>query len=98
MLYERFGPGGLESHRLGLGANLCKEGDYIVNVRTMRASAPIYDADYGTKINISMISAQDAAHLIVRAIGLRRWPRELCMVGDRMTVFDVCKTVEKVRG
>lgn len=64
----------------------------------MRASAPIYDADYGTDINISMISAQDAARLIVRAIDLRRWPRELCMVGDRMTVFDVCRTVEKVRG
>lgn len=98
MLYERFGPGGLESHRLGLAAHLCKEGDYIINVRTMRASAPIYDADYGININISMISAQDAARLIVHAIDLPRWPRELCMVGDRMTVFDVCRTVEKVRG
>ncbi|KAE9972368.1 hypothetical protein EG328_005060 [Venturia inaequalis] len=98
VLYERFGPGGLESHRLGLAAHLCKEGDYIINVRTMRACAPIYDADYGININISMISAQDAARLIVHAIDLPRWPRELCMVGDRMTVFDVCRTVEKVRG
>ncbi|TID18395.1 NAD(P)-binding protein [Venturia nashicola] len=98
VFYERFGPGGLESHRLGLAAYICKEGDYIVNVRTMRASAPIYDANYGTGISISMISAQDAAHLVVRAIDLRRWPRELYMVGDRMTVLDVCRTVERVRG
>ncbi|QDS76047.1 hypothetical protein FKW77_005445 [Venturia effusa] len=97
VLYERFGPGGLESQRLGLNTNLSKEGDYIVDVRTMRASAPLYDADY-EHIHISMISAQDAARLIVRAIDLPRWPRELCMVGDRMTVWNLCKTVEKVRG
>jgi hypothetical protein len=98
VLYERFGPDGLENHRLGLNTNLYHEGDYIVNVRTMRASAPVYDANYQVNINISMIAAQDAARLIVRAIDLPRWPRELAMVGDRMTVLEVCKTVERVRG
>jgi hypothetical protein len=69
-----------------------------VNVRTLRASAPVYDANHQTNVNISMISAQDAARLIVRAIELQRWPRELTMVGDRMTVLEVCNTVSRVRG
>lgn len=98
MLYERFGPGGLEAHRLGLSTQLCSEGDYIVNVRNMRASAPVYDANHQTNVTISMISAQDAARLIVRAIGLSRWPREMAMVGDRMTVLEVCYTAVRVRG
>jgi hypothetical protein len=98
VLFERFGPGGLETHHLGLNTNLCNEGDYIINVRTMRASAPIYGVNHQANVNISMIAAQDAARLIVRAIGFSRWPREMTMVGDRMTVREVCNTVVRARG
>jgi hypothetical protein len=98
VLYERFGPGGLRAHRLGLQTNLCNEGDYIVNVRTMRADAPVYDAHHQLNVYVCMTAAQDAARLIVRAIDSSRWPREMTMAGERMSVHDLTTAIVRVRG
>ena len=98
VLYERFGPGGLAAHRLGMNSNLSNEGDYIINIRTMKTEAPVYDANHQLNVRICMIASQDAARLIVRAIDLSRWPRELTMVGERLTVHQITNIVVQVRG
>jgi hypothetical protein len=98
VLYERFGPGGLRAHRLGLQTELANEGDYIVNVRTMRADAPVYDANHHLNVFICLTAAQDAARLIVRAIDSSHWPREMTMAGERMSVVDLTTAIVRVRG
>jgi hypothetical protein len=98
VLYERFGPGGLRAHGLGLQTNLCNEGDYIVNVRSMRADAPVYDGNHQLNVYICLIAAQDAGRLIVRAIDHSHWPREMTMAGERMTVYDLTTAIVRVRG
>jgi nucleoside-diphosphate-sugar epimerase len=98
VLYERFGPGGLRAHRLALQTDLCNEGDYIVNVRSMKADAPVYDVNRHLNVYICLTAAQDAARLIVRAIDSSRWPREMTMAGERMSVHDLTTAVVRVRG
>jgi hypothetical protein len=98
VLYERFGPGGLAQHQLGLQTNLCNEGDYIMNVRTMAAFPPVYDENHQPTVTICMIAAQDAARLVVRALDANEWPREMTMAGERMTVLELTNVVQRVRG
>ena len=98
VLYERFGPGGLAAHRMGLNTDLCNEGDYIINPRTIVAEAPVYNANNQTGIYVCMIAAQDAARFIVRAVDLNRWPREMTMAAERMTVNEIIDAVVRVRG
>ncbi|KIW03570.1 uncharacterized protein PV09_05325 [Verruconis gallopava] len=98
VLYERFGPGGLAAHRLGLNTSLCNEGDYIINCRTMEANAPVYNANNQANVYVCMIGVQDAARFITRALDLARWPREMTMAAERMTVNEIIDTVVRVRG
>jgi hypothetical protein len=98
ILYERFGPGGLRAHRLGLQTDLSSEGDYIVNVRTMKADAPVYDRNHHLNVYICLTAAQDVARLIVRAINIPHWPPEMTMAGERMTVHDLTTAIVRVRG
>ena len=98
VLYERFGPGGLRAHRLGLNSQLDGEGDFIVNVRNMTASAPVYDANNQPNVTICLTAAEDVARFVVKALDLNRWPTEMTMVGERMTVLDLLRAVERARG
>lgn len=98
VLYERFGPGGLASHRLSLNTDLCNEGDYIINCRTMVAEAPVYNANNQPGIYVCMIGAQDAARFIARAVDFTRWPREMTMAAERLTVNEITDAVVRVRG
>ncbi|KAF2397639.1 NAD(P)-binding protein [Trichodelitschia bisporula] len=98
VLYERFGPGGLAAHGLGLLTQRAQEGDYIVNVRTMRANAPVYDANHQLNVYICLTAAQDVARFVVRAIDMPRWPKEMTIAGERMTVWDMTNIVIRVRG
>jgi hypothetical protein len=98
VLYERFGPGGLRAHRLGLNSQLDGEGDFIVDVRNMTATAPVYDANNQPNVTLCLTAAEDVARFVVKAIDLNRWPREMTMVGERMTVYDLLRAVEQARG
>ena len=98
VLYERFGPGGLRAHRLGLSSYRDGEGDFIVNVRNMTASAPVYDTNNQPNVTICLTAAEDVARFVVKAIDLNRWPKEMSMVGERMTVLDLLRAVERARG
>jgi hypothetical protein len=98
VLYERFGPGGLRQHRLGSNSQLDGEGDFIVNVRNMTATAPVYDENNQPNVSICLTAAEDVARFVVKAIDLNRWPKEMTMVGERMTVYDLLRTIERARG
>lgn len=98
VLYERFGPGGLRAHRLGLNSHLDGEGDFIVNVRNMTANAPVYDNNNQPNVTICVTAAEDVARFVVKALDLNRWPEEMTMVGERMTVLDLLRCVERARG
>jgi hypothetical protein len=96
VLYERFSPGGLRTHWLGLDAPAMEEGDYIVDVRNLIAEAPVWDAD-GDEVEVCMTSVQDVALFVVEALGLKEWPLVQTMVGERMKVTKLVQTVEEVR-
>jgi len=98
VLYERFGPGGLRAHRLGLNSQLDGEGDFIINVRNMTANAPIYDANNQPNVTICLTAAEDVARFVVKAIDLNKWPQEMTMVGERMTVLELLQAVQRARG
>lgn len=98
VLYERFGPGGLRAHRLGLNSHLDSEGDFIVNVRSMTANAPVYDNHNQPNVTVCLTAAEDVARFVVKALELTRWPEEMTMVGERLTVLDLLRCVERARG
>ena len=97
VLYERFGPGGLRSHRLASQCHRDGEGDFAINARTMQSHAPIYDREQ-QPVSICLTAAEDVARFVVRALDLSRWPREMTMVGERMTVWELVNVVKGVRG
>ena len=98
VLFERFGPGGLAAHRLGMNSHLSNEGDFVINCRNMTAEAPVYDVDHQLKVYVCMTAAQDVARYVARAVDFQRWPRELAMATERMTVNELTDMVVKIRG
>jgi hypothetical protein len=98
VLFERFGPGGLAAHRLGLNTELSNEGAYIINCRAMTAEAPAYNANNQPGVYVCMIAAQDAARLIARSVDFNRWPREMTMATERMSVNEITDAAVRVRG
>ena len=96
ILYERFGPGGMRSANLGhnLGAN--GEGDYLVNIRSMRSRIP-HDPS-GIPATISMTAAEDVGRFVAAALNLPQLPTELHMRGDRMNVSELVRVAEIFRG
>jgi nucleoside-diphosphate-sugar epimerase len=97
VLYERFAPGGLYQHALGLTSGAAGEGDYILNVRNMSAEAPIWDGD-GDLVYVCVTAAQDVARFVVEALEMRTWPTVLSMSGERMSVQALVALVEEARG
>ncbi|KAF2670318.1 NAD(P)-binding protein [Microthyrium microscopicum] len=99
VLYERFAPWGLSSPhvRLCQESEYGSEGDYLVNPRNLRANAPLYDHT-GHEATLCLTAAQDVAYLVVRALDMKSWPRELTMAGEHMTVAELLATILRVRG
>jgi nucleoside-diphosphate-sugar epimerase len=97
IFYERFAPGGMGSLNIGTGTGVAAEGDYVMDVRRMKASVPHYNSA-GNVIHICLTSAQDVARFIVAALDLPNWPTELRMRGDRLSVLEVVQEAETMRG
>ncbi|KAL9088594.1 MAG: hypothetical protein Q9165_006114 [Trypethelium subeluteriae] len=97
IFYERFQPGGLNAARIGATSGFSREGDYIMDINNMTAQVPVYNrnSQYTT---ICMTSVRDVARLVVRALDLERWPPELSIHGERMTVKDVVNLVSNLKG
>ena len=96
ILYERFAPGGLGDSDIGRRSGICQEGDFLMNVRTLKAQVP-HDP-YGQPAMICMTSSQDVGRFVVRAIDLPQWPREFRMRGERMAASDIVGNAEVMRG
>ncbi|EEH09466.1 conserved hypothetical protein [Histoplasma capsulatum G186AR] len=97
IFYERFAPGGMATFQLGSGTYIDGEGDYLMNVRTMKAEVPYFNAS-GAPVFVCMTSAQDLARYIVAALDLPQWETEFRICGDRMTLGDIVSEAELMRG
>lgn len=98
ILYERFQPGGLRQSRIGVDAEFSREGDYIMNCRTMAAQVPCYDANNDPNVTICLTAAQDVGRFVTKAIDLPQWPPELRMYGQRIAVKDLVQLVQRLKG
>lgn len=97
ILYDRFAPGGMAAAGVGLGSGIAAEGDYVMDIRNLKAQIPRFNAT-GQPVRICMTSAQDVGRFVVAAIDLDEWPSELRMRGERMTVLEVVAVAEQMRG
>ncbi|MCJ1474384.1 hypothetical protein MMC13_003042 [Lambiella insularis] len=98
ILYERFFPGGIRAADIGQSTGASGEGDYLVNIRSMRSRLP-YDTSGSSRrpATISMTAAEDVSRFVVAALDLPQLPAELRMRGDRMNVSDVVRVAENLR-
>ncbi|KAI1915123.1 hypothetical protein LOZ61_001798 [Ophidiomyces ophidiicola] len=94
IFYERFAPGGMAAFQLGRGSYIDQEGEYLINVRSMKADIP-YLSD-GRNSVVCMTSAQDVARAVVAALDLPRWPTEFTMYGERTYLTNLVGIVETV--
>ena len=95
IFYERFAPGGLAGVNMGNASGVNGEGDYLMNVQTMRAQIP-HDSTQRPAM-ICMTAMEDVAKFIVAALDLPQWPNELRMCGQRVNVSDVVRIAERLR-
>lgn len=99
VLYERLAPGGLASFNIGAGQTLAGQGDYLTDIGS--GTAEIVETNsQGGRVLVSMTSVYDVARFVAAAveIGPERWPRELRMRGDQLSVRDIVGTAINVRG
>ena len=96
IFYERFAPNGLAAYNMGHVSGINGEGDYLMNVRSMRAQVP-HDSSQRPAM-ICMTAMDDVAKFIVAALDLPQWPNELRMCGQRLNVSDVVRIAERLRG
>lgn len=99
VLYERMAPGGLASFNIGAGQTLTGQGDYLADVGNATAEFVESNAQGGRAL-VTMTSVFDVARFVAAAveIGPERWPRELRMRGDQLSVRDIVGTAINVRG
>lgn len=97
VLYERFAPGGLVSQRLGTSTMPQGEGDFIVNLRTRMVNTSVFTVS-GKDAMLCLSSAEDVARLLVRAVDLPRWPAELTIASQRLSVRFIIEKAQKLFG
>ena len=99
ILYERFAPGGLQSYGMGEGGFVENQGDYLVDVGMGTADVVEKDSR-GQSVHLCMTSVEDVVRFVVAAIelGPGTWPREFKMRGERLTVRELVRTCESIRG
>ena len=96
IFYERFAPGGMIASNIGRGSGISGEGDFVVNIRQMRAQIP-HDAQ-GQPAVVCLTSVQDVGRFVAAAVRLPEWPAELRMCGERMDLSSLVRTAELMRG
>lgn len=95
IFYERFAVGGLRAHQMG--ANIASwEGDYIADLRNMKAVAPVYDAANNYSY-LCLTSMHDVASFVVRSLDMSHWPTEMSICGERMSVHALVELIKTCR-
>ena len=97
ILYERFGPNGMGHRGIGRSTGIAAEGIYLMDIRNLRAQIP-YITGAGNFPYVCMTSASDLARFVVSALDLPNWPPELRMLGERLSVDEVVRTAEAMKG
>lgn len=99
VFYERFARGGLASMGIGASTGVYYQGTYLMDIGQGTAEVTERNTS-GHSIHISMISVNDVGRFLAAAIelGLRDWPSEFRMAGDRQTVAEILSWAETVRG
>jgi hypothetical protein len=97
ILYERFAVGGMASAAIGGSTGISGEGDYIADIRNLKAKIPHYNAA-GQEVYICMTAASDVGRFVAKALGMQHWPAELRMVGERRRAYDVVRVAEAMMG
>lgn len=98
IFYERFQPGGTRQILLGGTSGFDREGDYMMNCRTMTAEIPAFDALNRPNVTICMTAMSDVARFVTAALDMQRWPAEMTMCGDRLTVLELMRMIEMLKG
>lgn len=96
IFYERFAPGGMIASKLGRGSGISGEGDYVMNVRRMKAQIP--HGPNGRPAPVCITSVQDVGRFVAAAVGISPWPTELRMCGERTDFSTLVRTAELMRG
>lgn len=96
IFYERFAPGGMIASNIGRGSGISGEGDYVLNVRQMRAQIP-HEAD-GQPATVCITAAKDVGRFVAAAVGMPEWPAELRMCGERIDLSALVRVAEVMRG
>lgn len=99
VFYERFARGGLASMGIGASTGVYYQGTYLMDIGQGTAEVTERNAS-GHSIHVSMTSVNDVGRFLAAAIelGLRDWPSEFRMAGDRRTVAEILSWAETVRG
>ena len=87
---ERFHPNGLQSFGIGQSSGVAVPGDYILDINNHTAEYVERNSRSHT-VRVCLTSIYDVARFIVAAVdlGIREWPREYTMRGDRLSLQDV---------
>lgn len=96
IFYERFAPGGMIASHIGRGSGISREGDYLMNIREMRAQIP--HGPNGRPASVCITSVQDVGRLVAAAVGMPQWPTEVRMCGERTDFSSLVRTAELMRG
>lgn len=96
IFYERFAPGGMIASNIGRGSGISGEGDFVVNIRQMRAQIP-HGAN-GRPATVCITSAQDVGRFVAAAVSMPQWPAELRMCGERIDLSNLVRAAEVLRG
>ena len=97
VFYERFAPGGLGAQGVGFNTLLHREGDYVMDIRNLKAQIPYVNSLGGT-VSICMTSMTDLARFVVQCLHMDAWPPELRICGERRTVLEVVQEAEHMSG
>lgn len=103
VLYEHFGPGGLNALQISTfnnkHASVGGEGDFLVDFRAGRATIPIIP---DCEASICMTSARDVARYVVATLQvyeeLSLWPQEFKFCTERFNMSELLAVCSQVRG
>lgn len=96
IFYERFGPGGMIASNIGRGSGISGEGDYLMNIREMKAQIP--HGSNGRPASVCITSVQDVGRMVAAAVGMPQWPTEIRMCGERTDFSALVRTAELMKG
>ncbi|RPB12147.1 NAD(P)-binding protein [Morchella conica CCBAS932] len=100
--YEWFYPGGLINSGASMGttcqvAGFGQAGSLLADIDKGKARIPVLD-NADTDIYICLTAVEDVGRFVARCLDIEDWPDQLRMCGERLTLSELVKTIEEIRG